>query len=114
GSMQAYGAAKAKLFAWPGLQAVVLNLDDDFGAGLAAGIAPGVDVIGVSARGAPGARLRADAVQLVPGGLRFELAEGEARHAVASPLLGRFNVDNLLAVAGALRALGWPLEKVAA
>ena len=26
---------------------------------------------------------------------------------VQSPLLGRFNVDNLLAVAGALRALGW-------
>jgi UDP-N-acetylmuramoyl-L-alanyl-D-glutamate--2,6-diaminopimelate ligase len=32
---------------------------------------------------------------------------------VASPLLGRFNVDNLLAVAGVLRALDWPLAKVA-
>jgi len=32
---------------------------------------------------------------------------------VQSPLLGRFNVDNLLAVAGSLLALGWSLEKIA-
>ena len=28
GDMQAYGAAKAKLLAWPGLRAAVVNLDD--------------------------------------------------------------------------------------
>ena len=31
---------------------------------------------------------------------------GDARHAIASPLLGSFNIDNLLAVAGVLHALG--------
>jgi len=31
---------------------------------------------------------------------------------VKSPLLGRFNVDNLLAVAGCLMAIDWPLEKI--
>ncbi|WP_244261057.1 Mur ligase family protein, partial [Pseudomonas aeruginosa] len=31
GSMEAYAAAKAKLFAWPGLRCRVINLDDDFG-----------------------------------------------------------------------------------
>ncbi|MEO8746316.1 MAG: Mur ligase family protein, partial [Rhodanobacter sp.] len=31
GSMQAYGAAKARLFAWPGLQSAVINVDDAFG-----------------------------------------------------------------------------------
>ena len=34
GTMEAYGAAKAKLFAWPGLQAAVINVDDAFGAQL--------------------------------------------------------------------------------
>ncbi|HEX8779182.1 MAG TPA: Mur ligase family protein, partial [Rhodanobacter sp.] len=34
GSMEAYGAAKAKLFAWPGLRAAVINGDDEFGAQL--------------------------------------------------------------------------------
>ncbi|HSX71783.1 MAG TPA: Mur ligase family protein, partial [Pseudomonas sp.] len=36
GSMEAYGAAKAKLFAWPSLKARVVNLDDAFGRELAA------------------------------------------------------------------------------
>ncbi|MDN5516397.1 MAG: UDP-N-acetylmuramoyl-L-alanyl-D-glutamate--2,6-diaminopimelate ligase, partial [Pseudomonas sp.] len=36
GSMEAYGAAKAKLFAWPNLRCRVINLDDAFGRELAA------------------------------------------------------------------------------
>ena len=114
GTMDAYGRAKARLFAWPTLQAVVVNLDDAFGPGLLAGTAAGVRRIGVSARGHADAMLRADAVHLGPDGLDFELREGDAGIAVHSPLLGRFNVDNLLAVAGVLRALGWPLADVAA
>ena len=35
GSMEAYAAAKARLFRWPGLKYAVLNLDDAFGADLA-------------------------------------------------------------------------------
>ena len=114
GSMQAYGEAKARLFAWPGLQAVVVNLDDPFGAALADRLSEGVRRIGVSARGLETASLQARAVTLRPEGLRFVLAEGGQALPVASPLLGRFNVDNLLAVAGVLRALDWPLAKVAA
>ncbi len=35
GSMDAYGAAKARLFAWPGLRAAAINVDDEFGRALA-------------------------------------------------------------------------------
>lgn len=114
GSMDAYGEAKALLFGWPGLEAVVINLDDPFGLRLAARIAPDVRLIGTSARGAAQAGLRAEAVKLQPEGLRFELVEAGERHPVVSPLLGRFNVENLLAVAGTLRALGWSLAEAAA
>jgi UDP-N-acetylmuramoyl-L-alanyl-D-glutamate--2,6-diaminopimelate ligase len=114
GTMQAYGAAKAKLFHWPTLQAVVVNLDDAFGAELIGTVADGVRRIGLSSRGAAGATLRADAPSLSPQGLAFTLVEGDARFDVLSPLLGRFNIDNLLAVAGALRALDVPLAEVAA
>jgi UDP-N-acetylmuramoyl-L-alanyl-D-glutamate--2,6-diaminopimelate ligase len=114
GSMEEYGRAKARLFAWPTLRAVVINLDDAFGAQLFAGVPAGVRRIGLSARGAPGANLEARAPTLSPAGLAFRLSEGDDAHAVASPLLGRFNIDNLLAVAGALRALDWPLADVAA
>src|SRR5688500_4355626 len=114
GTMDAYGAAKAKLFAWPTLQAVVVNLDDPFGPGLLAAATPGAYRLGVSSRGAAGAQLRAEDVALTPAGIGFVLTQDGRALPVRSPLLGRFNVDNLLAVAGALRALDWSLDDVAA
>ncbi len=114
GSMAEYGAAKAKLFAWPSLQAVVVNLDDPFGAALMAGAVGSARRIGLSSRGHAEAGLRAEYIFLGPEGVAFDLVEAERRYEIRSPLLGRFNVDNLLAVAGALRALDWPLADVAA
>lgn len=113
GTMQAYGAAKAKLFAWPGLDSAVLNLDDAFGRELHAGIGASVRAIGVSSRGAADACLRADDIVLDLAGLSFALKINEESHPVRSPLLGRFNVDNLLAVAGALYALGETSARIA-
>ena len=66
GSMESYGEAKAKLFAWPTLQAAVVNLDDAFGAGLIERTAPGVRRIGVSSRGHADASLQARAPRLSP------------------------------------------------
>lgn len=106
GDMETYGAAKARLFAWPGLKAAAINLDDDYGRRLLAQLPAGVASVGLSSRGAEGAALRAEALQLDSAGISFDLVAGDESHAVRSPLLGRFNVDNLLAVAGALYALG--------
>ncbi|HMB56332.1 MAG TPA: UDP-N-acetylmuramoyl-L-alanyl-D-glutamate--2,6-diaminopimelate ligase [Arenimonas sp.] len=113
GSMESYGAAKAKLFAWPTLRAAVINVDDAFGIELLGKLATDVRGIGVSSRGNAAASLRAERPMLSPEGLRFTLSESGQGFDIASPLLGRFNIDNLLAVAGALRALNWNLEKVA-
>ena len=113
GTMAAYGDAKAKLFAWPTLQGAVVNLDDEFGRTLAARLPEAIRWT-VSASGDPAARLRADGLALTADGLRFTLVEGGERAMVDSPLLGRFNADNLLAVAGALRALGIAFDAVAA
>jgi UDP-N-acetylmuramoyl-L-alanyl-D-glutamate--2,6-diaminopimelate ligase len=112
GSMAAYGAAKARLFRWDTLSSVVLNIDDDFGRALRPSIAAGVDCWTLSARGDGSARLRAETVRLGADGIAFELCEHARRIGVQSALLGRFNVDNLLAVAGALRALGIELDEV--
>ena len=106
GDMATYGAAKARLFAWPGLKAAAINLDDAFGRELIATLPSGVRAIGLSSRGDAAATLQARALRFDNAGIGFDLvADGQA-HAVQSPLLGRFNVDNLLAVAGVLYALG--------
>lgn len=113
GTMEAYGLAKAKLLSWPTLQAVVINLDDEFGTRLLDSVNPGVRLIGVSSRGAGNAVLRAESPKLSPQGLQFTLSEGASAIEISSPLLGRFNIDNLLAVAGTLRALNWSLQEIA-
>jgi len=114
GDMDTYGAAKARLFAWPGLQAAAVNLDDEYGVHLHTRLPTGVKVIGLSSRGAAGATLRADALKLDSAGIAFDLVEGTQKHPVRSKLLGRFNVDNLLAVAGALYASGDTPAQIAA
>ncbi|MBW8809805.1 MAG: UDP-N-acetylmuramoyl-L-alanyl-D-glutamate--2,6-diaminopimelate ligase [Lysobacter sp.] len=105
GDMASYGAAKGRLFDWPGLQAAAINLDDEFGRELIAQLPKGVRAIGLSSRGRDGASLRAEALSFDSRGIGFDLVVAGKAHPVASKLLGRFNVDNLLAVAGALYAL---------
>jgi murE/murF fusion protein len=113
GDMQAYWQAKAQLFAWPGLRAAVVNIDDSRGIELAASLAEsGVDTWTVSTQGQ--ARLQAGNIRYIRDGLAFDLREGEASVAVATLLIGDFNVSNLLAAIGVMRALGLELAAAAA
>lgn len=112
-SMEAYGEAKAKLFAWPTLSAAVINYDDAFSETLIGKLSADVNLIALSSRGHEAANLYARNIRLNAGGISFDLCRADLAFAVQSPLLGRFNVDNLLAVAGSLLALEWPLEKIA-
>ena len=113
GSMQAYGDTKAKLFAWPGLRTAVLNVDDAFGARLARDLqTSGLSVLTYSVRGA--ATLRAANVVYRDGGLSFDVVEANERAEVRTALIGDYNVSNVLAVIGGLRALGVALKDAAA
>ena len=106
GDMASYGAAKKRLFDWPGLRAAAVNLDDAFGRELFDAVSGKVHAVGFSSRGAAGASVRAEDVVLDGSGIRFMLHAGGQAHPVRSPLLGRFNVDNLLGVAATQFALG--------
>jgi UDP-N-acetylmuramoyl-L-alanyl-D-glutamate--2,6-diaminopimelate ligase len=111
GSMAEYWEAKRRLFAWPGLKAAVINVDDEQGALLAAEPLA-LDVWTYAVGG--DARLVARDVRYVDGGLAFTLHEGDAAVEVRSTLIGEYNVHNLLAVIGGLRALGVALAEAAA
>jgi UDP-N-acetylmuramoyl-L-alanyl-D-glutamate--2,6-diaminopimelate ligase len=113
GDMQTYGAAKARLFAWPDLRAAVVNVDDDFGRHLFASLPDSLQRIGVSARGANGANVFAGNATLDVSGVAFDLHIVSETRRVHSPLLGRFNIDNLLAVAGVLHAMGENIGDIA-
>ena len=114
GSMEAYGAAKAKLFAWPGLRAAVINIDDAFGRELAAQLPVGVQPLRFSMAEGSDAEIAALAIVTSAEGLAFQLRTPWGVRTINSHLLGRFNVANLLAVVGCLGALGESFSRIVA
>jgi UDP-N-acetylmuramoyl-L-alanyl-D-glutamate--2,6-diaminopimelate ligase len=111
GDMSAYGAAKSRLFTWPGLRTAIINVDDEFGRVLASGLAGAVTCLRYSSEG-NAAEIRASAIRTGGEGLRFVLSTPWGEAEVATPLLGRFNVANLLAVAGSLGAFGYSFAQI--
>jgi UDP-N-acetylmuramoyl-L-alanyl-D-glutamate--2,6-diaminopimelate ligase len=120
GDMESYARAKQRLFETPGLKHAVLNLDDVQGARLARLLAGRINRAGYSC--SPGAAARAGleryaeahAVEVSPAGITFlaKTSWGEAR--IASTLLGRFNVSNLLGVLTTMLVSGVPFDRATA
>ncbi|MEI7515955.1 MAG: UDP-N-acetylmuramoyl-L-alanyl-D-glutamate--2,6-diaminopimelate ligase [Betaproteobacteria bacterium] len=115
GSMKTYWDAKRRLFTWPGLHSAVINIDDAQGATLAESLAHdarGVELWTTSAMRS--ARLQAQNVTQTATGLRFDVAEAGQSIPVQSQVLGSYNVNNLLGVLAALRAVGVELADAVA
>ena len=108
GTMAAYGAAKARLFAWPTLLAAVINTDDDFGKGL-------VDQMREHPAsrltyGVSGAEITATSITTSATGMTLGIATPWGRGELHTPLVGTFNVSNLLGTLGVLLASGIELD----
>jgi UDP-N-acetylmuramoyl-L-alanyl-D-glutamate--2,6-diaminopimelate ligase len=107
GSMEAYGAAKARLFQWPGLRHAVLNLDDAFGRRLAESIdRTRTSVLGY---GIGRGDIAGHNLALTTRGLEMDVATPWGKARLTSPMLGEFNASNLLGVLGVLLGAGVPL-----
>ncbi|RMM43286.1 UDP-N-acetylmuramoyl-L-alanyl-D-glutamate--2,6-diaminopimelate ligase [Pseudomonas corrugata] len=110
GSMQAYGEAKAKLFAWNNLKCRVINLDDEFGRQLAANQGES-RLITYSLEDAS-AYLHVRQAQFDDEGVRATLVTPQGEHHLRSTLLGRFNLSNVLAAIGALLGMDYALDEI--
>ena len=124
GDMDAYEAAKRRLFDWPGLKTAVVNLDDDAGARIAQHLRaarPEVAVIGYTLRSDHGeneeqpaldgmAVLRASNLRSRPNGSEFHVESPYGSFVARTRMVGHFNASNALAVLGALLAKGVPLR----
>ena len=110
GSMADYGAAKARLFAVPELEHIIVNVGDAFGREFAQNYAGRVPLtaiwIGAGDSGWLAERaLRAVTVTLNMHGLSLELDGSFGKAAVTTRLLGRFNAENTLVVLACLLSL---------
>jgi UDP-N-acetylmuramoyl-L-alanyl-D-glutamate--2,6-diaminopimelate ligase len=100
GDMAAYCAAKSSLFEREDVRLRVFNVDDAFGANMAAQprFAARIACTSRGAVPAGGAFLRAHGLQFTASGTQFELQSSFGAATVQTALVGAFNVDNLLAV----------------
>jgi len=109
GNMEAYGAAKARLFHWPSLQYAIINIDDRFGAELAAGLTESpVKVLGY---GLGKGEISGHQLNLSKRGLTLEIVTRWGTATLQSRMLGAFNASNLLGVLATLLASAVPLSE---
>ena len=110
GTMEAYAAAKRRLFIDAHPRFAVVNLDDAFGKSLAGEISNGTQVFTYGTNGS--SELRGSILQMDSLGMTLKLASPWGDGEVRTGLLGAFNVSNLLAAAGTLALLGMPWGQV--
>lgn len=109
GTMEAYFEAKLALLAKPGLQFVVVNLDDAHSPQIIARVPSGVTVWGVSLQGktiAGGEVVNAGNVLHHPDGIGFDVYYRNQTQRIKVPLYGDFNAENSLTVLAVLLAMG--------
>jgi UDP-N-acetylmuramoyl-L-alanyl-D-glutamate--2,6-diaminopimelate ligase len=133
GTMEAYGAAKARLFAWPSLVNRIINIDDAFGLQLASQLSPARLVIttqrgrgggagaatvaaGSAAMTVRGALRSAEFVSASrvapdPAGLVIGVDSSWGPGELTVRLVGEFNVDNVLTVLAVLLSWNIPLAQ---
>ena len=112
GTMEDYGAAKARLFDWPGLKSAVINVDDGFGRRLVARLSGRpVRIFTYGLRSGAIAGHRLDLHRL---GLDLEIKTPWGGGQLRSPLMGAYNAANLLGVLGVLLASDVPLDQAVA
>jgi UDP-N-acetylmuramoyl-L-alanyl-D-glutamate--2,6-diaminopimelate ligase len=114
-TMEEYFAAKRVLFEGCGTdapRAAVTNVDDEYGAKLAEFSRKRSSV--VLKYGWERGDLHAEKVEITTRGTRFDLVTPREKIAVFSELIGRVNVYNILAAAGACFARGCEAEAIAA
>jgi UDP-N-acetylmuramoyl-L-alanyl-D-glutamate--2,6-diaminopimelate ligase len=115
GSMESYFAAKRGLFEPHRVGVVATNVDDPYGVRIRDHArTAGLDVW-TYARADPDADVVAADITLGPRGIALTVVDrrSETRVDVDAPLIGRFNVANVLAAAATARAAGFGLDAVA-
>ncbi len=120
-TFEAYEAAKATLFDWPGLKHAVININDAAGVRMVNQcLAKGVEVVAYgiehdweSLTVAEGAKpLIARKVEAAPGGMQYELLWQGESYPVEVSVLGEFNVANMLATTGTLLTAGFEMPAI--
>jgi UDP-N-acetylmuramoyl-L-alanyl-D-glutamate--2,6-diaminopimelate ligase len=113
GTMEAYLEAKLKLFDTPNLEFAVINLDDEISDKIIAAIPEKVELISVTTKNkiAPrGQTLLAENIELNLSGIQFDAIWQNQKQSLHVPLIGKFNLENVLCVLAMILKLDFQLS----
>ncbi|MBL4827184.1 MAG: UDP-N-acetylmuramoyl-L-alanyl-D-glutamate--2,6-diaminopimelate ligase [Spongiibacteraceae bacterium] len=111
GSMQVYAAAKSKLFIMPDLQTAVINIDDPFSSTLIDLLESDVELIRYSMQDSSAHFFVSD-IDYHQKGVNATLHGLGETVDLTSPLLGAFNLSNLLGVIASLVSVGSDVREI--
>ncbi|WP_349343761.1 UDP-N-acetylmuramoyl-L-alanyl-D-glutamate--2,6-diaminopimelate ligase [Marinobacter sp. MMG032] len=111
GSMEAYGAAKARLFEREELHFSVINFDDPFGRQLFEQLEGKCDRVRYSLHEAQ-TELWLREFRPTDDGFEAEVDGEWGRFVIAVPLMGSFNASNVLAAMATVLTLGVPVDRL--
>lgn len=111
GDMAAYAQSKLILANWPSLRFAVVNSDDPVGVQFKA-VVEGRKVSCVAVGSGPAAACQIVGTTPTDKGQRIELKYNDELAEIDSPVIGRFNAENLALVFATLRQLGHAPEKL--
>ncbi len=111
GSLECYGLAKARLFMLDTLSHSVINIDDKFGAELAAVLKRYNKCIVTYAIKNTKATVHARSIKSTSYGSKFIVDSPWGSRSIETQVIGEFNISNLLAVVSGLVCSGISFEK---
>lgn len=118
GSMEAYAAAKRRLFeallptSTKAKPTAVVNVDDEEGRAIAGALPAGVELCSFSTRAGSKAAVFPRVLVEEPVGLRGTIVTPRGEITLSSPLIGAHNASNLLAAIGAAQAVGIDVDAI--
>lgn len=115
-TLEAYLETKLKLFDAPNLEFAVINLDDEMSDKIIAAVPESVEIIGVTTKNkiAPrGETLSAENIDLNLSGIEFNALWQNQKQACHVPLIGKFNLENVLCVLATMLKLSIDLNDAA-
>lgn len=115
-TMEHYGQAKAKLFKMPTLKRAIINSDDEFGRQLHQEFRETLEICGYTLHSQPhfqaGLEIKTLHSHLSVQGIAANILTPWGDGVLHAPLIGRFNLSNILAVIALYGLEGMPLSEI--
>lgn len=111
-TMEEYYQAKTDLFYWYGLKRAIINIDDKYGARLVKELKENNSDLHIISYGINDGDIFTKNIEMTLQGVSFTLIYNNSEVEITAPILGEFNISNLLSVFAALICDGIQLSEL--